>query len=131
MEDFGNLVRLLNYSGDEIFPAEILDPLLRNTLHFDREVKPADLSRRVTSAAVMTAVALHSFSRRGNHFAEITAWTMFIAYAIAACEKNNVDYASCKEAVLSARDGVYDLLGQLCEEASNQKGLIEGKLPPS
>lgn len=127
MQDFGNLVKLLNYSGDEMFPAHILDPLLRNTLRLDREVKAADLSRRVTSAAVMTAVALHSFSRRGNHFAEITAWTMFITYAIAACEKNGVDYAKhCKEAVLSARDGIYDLLGQLCEEASERKVLVEG-----
>ena len=127
MQDFGNLVKLLNYSGDEMFPAQILDPLLRNTLHFDREVKAADLGRRVTSAAIMTAVALHSFSLRRNHFAEITAWCMFITYAIAACEKNDVDYAKhCNEAVLSARDGIYDLLGQLCEEASKSEVLTEG-----
>lgn len=127
MEDFGNLVKLLNYSGDEMFPAQILDPLLRNTLRFDREVKALELSRRVTSAAVMTAVALHSFSRRKNHFAEITAWTMFITYAIASCEKNAVDYAKhCEEAVLAARDGIYDLLGQLCEEASERRIPIEG-----
>jgi hypothetical protein len=127
MEDFGNLVKLLNYGGDEMFPAQILDPLLQNTLRFDTDVKAAELSRRVTSAAVMTAVALHSFSRRKNHFAEITAWTMFATYTIAACEKNNVDYAKhCREAVLTARDGIYDLLGQLCEEASEHKHLVEG-----
>ena len=127
MEDFGNLVTLLNYSGDEMFPAQVFDPLLQHTLRFDKEVKSADLSRRVTSAAVMTAVALHSFSRRKNHFAEITAWAMFITYAIAACEKNEFDYAKhCKEAVLVARDGIYDLLGQLCEEASERKVLVEG-----
>jgi hypothetical protein len=128
MADFGNLVKLLNYSGDEMFPAQVFDPLLQHTLRFDKEVKSADLSRRVTSAAVMTAVALHSFSRRKkNHFAEITAWTMFITYAIAACQKNGIDYAKhCKEAVLVARDGIYDLLGQLCEEASERKVLVEG-----
>lgn len=127
MEDFGNLVKLLNYRGDEMFPAQILDPLLRNTLRFDQAVKTQELSRRVTSAAVMTAVALHSFSRRKNHFAEITAWTMFITYAIAACEKNGVDYSKhCEEAVLTARDGIYDLLGQLCEEASEHGTLVEG-----
>lgn len=127
MKDFENLVKLLNYNGDEMFPAQILDPLLRNTLSFDMEVKAMELSRRVTSAAVMTAVALHSFSRRRNHFAEITAWAMFITYSIAACEKNGVDYAKhCKEAVLTARDGIYDLLGQLCEEASERKVFCEG-----
>ena len=127
MADFGNLVKLLNYKGDELFPAQILDPLLRNTLRFSQEVKANELSRRVTSAAVMTAVALHSFSRRKNHFAEITAWTMFITYAIAACEKNGVNYSKhCKEAVLAARDGIYDLLGQICEEASDRGTLVEG-----
>ena len=127
MEDFGNLVKLLNYRGDEMFPAQFLDPLLRHTLCIDKEVKNQELSRRVTSAAVMTAVALHSFSRRKNHFAEITGWTMFITYSIAACEKNDVDYSKhCKEAVLTARDGIYDLLGQLCEEALERNIPVEG-----
>ena len=127
MEDFGNLVKLLNYRGDEMFPAQILDSLLRHTLCFGKEVRTPELSRRVTSAAVMTAVALHSFSRRKNHFAEITAWTMFITYTMAACEKNGVDYSEhCKEAVLIARDGIYDLLGELCEEASEHNILVEG-----
>jgi hypothetical protein len=127
MDDFGNLVKLLNHRGDEMFPAQIFDPLLCHTLCFNKEVKPQELSRRVTSAAVMTAVALHSFSRRKNHFSEITAWTMFITYSIAACEKNGVDYSKhCKEAVLTARDGIYDLLGQLCEEASERNIPFEG-----
>ena len=127
MEDFGNLVRLLNYNGEEMFPAQIFDPLLRNTLRFDADVKAGELGRRVTSAAVITSVALHSFSRRKNYFAEITAWTMFATYAIAACEKNEVDYAKhCEEAVLAARDGIYDLLGQLCDEASERNVMTEG-----
>lgn len=127
MQDFGNLVKLLNYAGDEMFPAQILDPLLRNTLRFDNELKGQELSRRVTSAAVMTAVALHSFSNRRNHVAEITAWTMFATYAVAVCEKNGLDYSKyCEEAVLAARDGIYDLLGQLCEEAAERKVLVEG-----
>lgn len=127
IEDFGNLVRLLNYKGDEMFPAHVFDPLLQHTLRFDKEVKSGELARRVTSAAIMTAVALHSFSNRKNHFAEVTAWIMFIAYVIAACEKNKIDYVKhCKEAVLVAREGIYDLLGQLCEEASERKVLVEG-----
>ena len=127
MADFGNLVKLLNFGGDEMFPSQIFDPLLRHTLRFDKELKPQELSRRVTSAAVMTAVALHSFSRRKNYFAEIAAWTMFITYSIAACEKNGIDYSKCcKEAVLTAREGIYDLLGQLCEEASERDILFEG-----
>lgn len=127
MQDFGNLIKLLNYGGDEMFPAQVFDPLLRNTLRFDKELKGQELSRRVTSAAVITAVALHSFSNQKNHVAEITAWTMFATYAIAVCEKNGLEYSKhCEEAVLAARDGIYDLLGQLCEEAAERKVLVEG-----
>jgi hypothetical protein len=64
IEDFSNFIKLLNCAGNEIFPAEIFDPLLRHTLRMDETLKTAELRRRITSAAVMTAVALHSFSRR-------------------------------------------------------------------
>jgi hypothetical protein len=85
------------------------------------------LRRRITSAAIMTAVALHSFSRRQNHFAEITAWTMFSTYVIAACEKNGLDFAKDgSEAVLTARDAIYDLLGQLCAALPGRSTLSEG-----
>jgi hypothetical protein len=127
MEDFGNLVRLLNYRGDEMFPAESFDPLLQNTLHFHEDIKAPELRRRVTSAAVMTALALHSFSRERNHFAEITAWMMFISYVIAACEKNGVNFeVNCREAILVARDGIYNLLGLLCDELVDRPTLSEG-----
>jgi hypothetical protein len=127
MEDFGNLVKLLNYHGDEIFPAKAFDALLQHTLRFDASVKAPELRRRITSAAVMTAVALHSFSRQHNHFAEITAWTMFATYAIAACEKNAVDFADTgQDAVTTAREGIRDLLSQLCAEAAKRGTLVEG-----
>jgi hypothetical protein len=127
MEDFGNLVKLLNCEGDEIFPAEIFDPLLQNTLRLPHNVPAPDLRRRITSAAIMTAVALHSFSRKRNHFAEITAWMMFATYTIAACEKNGLDYKKdAEEAVLTARDAIYGLLGQLSEELRDRATLAEG-----
>lgn len=127
MEDFGNLVKLLNYQGNEMFPAKVFDPLLQHTLRFDKYLEAPELRRRITSAAVITAVSLHSFSRRQNYYAEITAWMMFSAYAIAACEKNGHDYRkNCKEAVLTARDAIYDLLSQLCEELKDLPVVVEG-----
>ncbi len=129
MEDFGNLVKLLNYEGDEIFPAKIFDPLLQHTLRIQEDVPAPELRRRITSAAVMTAVALHSFSHKCNHFAEITAWAMFVAYTIAVCEKNGLDLTKDKpaaEAVLAARQTIYDLLGQLCDELKDRRTLAAG-----
>lgn len=127
MQDFGNLVKLLNYEGNEIFPARVLDPLLQNTLRLQHDVPAPELRRRITSAAIMTAIALHSFSRKQNHFAEITAWMMFAAYTIAACEKNGLDFKKdAEEAVLAARDAIYGLLGELCEELRDRSTLAEG-----
>lgn len=127
IEDFGNLIKLLNCAGEEIFPAEIFDPLLRHTLRMDETLKASELRRRITSAAVMTAVALHSFSQRKNYFAEITAWTMFATYTIAACEKNGLDFKkNGAEAVLTARSAIYCLLGQLCDEIPERGILSEG-----
>jgi len=127
IEDFGNLIKLLNCSGEEIYPAEIFDPLLQHTLCFQDTIKVSELRRRITSAAIMTAVALHSFSRRKNYFAEITAWTMFAIYTIAACEKNNVNFKkNGEEAVLTARSAIYDLLRELCDEIQGRGILSEG-----
>lgn len=127
IKDFGNLIKLLNCAGDEIFPAEILDPLLQHTLRINEPIKASELRRRITSAAIMTAVALHSFSRHKNHFAEITAWMLFSTYTIAACERNDLDFKkNGAEAVLIARGAVYDLLGQLCDEIPERGILSEG-----
>lgn len=127
IEDFSNLIKLLNCAGNEIFPAEIFDPLLRHTLRLHKTINASELRRRITSAAVMTAVALHSFSRRKNHFAEITAWTMFATYTIAACDKNGLSLKkNGEEAVLTAREAIRGLLGQLCDEIEEGGILSEG-----
>lgn len=125
--DFGGLVKLLNCAGDEIFPADTFDPLLQHTLRMHESVKASELRRRVTSAAIMTALALQSFSRRKNHFAEITAWILFATYTIAACEKNGLDFRKIgADAVLTARGAIYNLLAHLCDEVSNRSILSEG-----
>lgn len=127
IDDFSNFIKLLNCDGDEIFPAETFDPLLRHTLRMHETIKAPELRRRITSAAVMTAVALHAFSRRKNHFAETTAWTMFATYIIAACEKNGLDFEkNGADAVRTARDAIYGLLRQLCDEIQERGILSEG-----
>ena len=127
IEDFSNFIKLLNCGGDEIFPAEIFDPLLQHTLRMHKTLKASELRRRITSAGIMTSVALHSFSRRKNHFAEITAWTLFATYTIAACEKNRLDFnKNGAEAVHVARSTIRGLLGQLCGEVTERSILSEG-----
>ena len=127
LEDFGNLIKLRDCAGDEIYPAEIFDPLLQHTLRMHETLKAPELRRRITSAAIMTAVALHSFSQRKNHFAEMTAWTLFATYTIAACEKNRHNFTkNGAEAVLIARNVIQSLLGQICDEIPEHGILSEG-----
>jgi hypothetical protein len=67
--EFGKDVVAISPEGKlvAIFPAELFDPLLQHTLRFHKGIKAPELRRCVSSAAVMTALALHSFSRRRNH----------------------------------------------------------------
>lgn len=125
-EDFGNLVKLLNHSGKEMFPARIFDPMLRHTLSLGEDLSSRELARRVTSAAILTSVALHSFSRQENYFAELTAWLMFTTYVVAACEKNGRLSSTCKDSLYEARCEIYDLLGRICAEAAQREILTEG-----
>ena len=90
VDDISNLLKLLNCQGDEILPAKVFHRLLHSTLALDRGLKRDELRRRLTSAGVMTSVALQSFSRKTNHFAEITAWVMFATYSVAAATRANL-----------------------------------------
>ena len=129
ISDLGVLLRILNFDGQNIFPAKLFDTLLRHTLSFEKRLKPAETKRRITSAAVMTAVALHSFSQKRNYYACITAWLMFATYAIAVCEKNRVSFEkNGAESVRIARDEIYNLLAQICDELKNRKTLAEGDI---
>lgn len=127
VQDISDLLKLLNCQGDEIFPAEVFHRLLLNTLALDRNLKRDELRRRLTSAGVMTSVALQSFSRKANHFAEITAWLMFATYSVAAATRANSPRSrDAQNAILVAKDAIYDRLGQICDELENRKTLAEG-----
>lgn len=52
---------------------------------------------------------------------------MFATYVTSASEKNGLDFSrDGQESGLTARDAIYDLLGQLCEELSGSRTLVEG-----
>jgi hypothetical protein len=84
----------------------------------------------VMSAAVLTAVSLRNFSLKENHYATLTAWTLFSAYAIASCERHNLRYDDvAKAAVEIAKITIFDTLAALCDEVKeNPKLLVSGGL---
>lgn len=129
IEDYRCLIQLLNFKGDEIFPAETYDRLLKNTLRVDdtSRLSQAEAKRRIASTALLTSVVLTPFSSKQNYYAEITAWVMFCTYCIALCEKRNINYKKAgQEQVQIAMDGIYDLLAQMAKEINSKEELIEG-----
>lgn len=134
IEDIDNLLNLLVWEGDDNFPEEglhkLLIPLLRISPN-DARISAADLKRRITSAALITSVSLRNFSRQDNHFAQTKAWIIFIAYAIAACEKHQHSFKrNAQKAVEIAEDTIFDSLADLCEELVERNKLIPGDAIP-
>lgn len=74
--DLHRVFRLLALHGEEQPPFELLHEVLSQVLQLGAElpIKKDDLRRRVTSAAIVLAVCLRSFSQKENHFVVVTAW---------------------------------------------------------
>jgi hypothetical protein len=126
-------LEILVHRGDDLLPIGKFDRLLKRLLKLGDEDASTKLSaregkRRVSSAAVLIAVALRNFSLKQNHYATITAWTIFVAYTIGACARHGLNYDSTAEsAVTIAKETIFDALSCLCEEIkANPKLLTPG-----
>jgi hypothetical protein len=86
LTDLNILLELLVHRGDDFLPIDKFEALLRRVLQLDiqssNRLRATELRRRITSAAVLTAVALRNFSSTNNHLAIATAWVLFITYVI-------------------------------------------------
>jgi hypothetical protein len=115
LEDLNTLLELLVHQGDDLLPLAKIDRLLSRLLSLDEEKSTsfgaAEGRRRITSAAVLVAVALRNFSLKENHYATSAAWTLFAAYAIACCERHHLAYEDrARAAVNIARNTIFDAL---------------------
>jgi hypothetical protein len=121
IEDLNVLLDLLVHRGDDLLPAEKFHRLLRRILALEEDrqepIRARELKRRISSAAILVAVALRNFSVQENHFATLSAWTLFSAYVIGACERHKVSFArSGRTAVHIAKGAVLDALRSICTE---------------
>ncbi|MCK4821642.1 hypothetical protein KA005_38105 [bacterium] len=131
LDDVNRLLQLLVTDGEQIFPADMLHDLLFHIFLFEKasSKKPSanEVRRRITSASLLTAVSLRNFHLKGNHFAIATAWIIYSAYAIAACEKYKKSYKrNAKDSVEIACGTVFHCLSQLCSELMERKHYVEG-----
>jgi len=125
------LLLTLTESGKDLFPFGRADRLLGHLLGLDGEKAPewsaAEVRRRIASGAMLVSLLLKNYAEQRNHFAIASAWTMFAAYAIAACERFNISFKrNAKQSVDLATAATREALLDLTEEVLERKHLLEG-----
>ncbi len=130
LDDVKQLLEILTQSGSDLFPIEKWHALLSKLLLLsedDNQCSNAEFCRRVSSAALLTSVALKPFSEKKNHWAIISAWTMLSIYLIAATEKHNKSEINILNTLVFAKETIFNELYSLIKEALDHKDyLVEG-----
>jgi hypothetical protein len=129
--DLGALVELLSHPGSDMLPLSKVDTLLSAMYQLadaGRVPTNPELTRLVTSAALLISVSLRNFDNKENHFATISAWVLFIAYTIAACERAGLTPSEKIEgSIAGARVAIFDALTALSSETVGRKHVTEGE----
>lgn len=128
--DAKDLLDVYLHNGKDVFPKEKLASLLESTLPFTkvRSRPPAKkaCNRAIASTAVLTALILSSFTEEENHVAEIEAWTLYVAYALALAERWNLEPKYYEAEVEIALRAIKNALTDLAEEVMERQHLAEG-----
>lgn len=129
--DIKTLLELFLESGREVFPKAKFANLLESTLPFEvdkngREPGQPKCSRAISSAAILTAIALSSFSLQDNHAAEIDAWTLYISYILALAERWALPLKIYKSEMDIALMHIKNSMANLIHEVKDRKHLFEG-----
>jgi hypothetical protein len=76
LADLGALIELLSHRGNDMLPLSKVDTLLSAMYRLaekDKVLTQPELTRLVTSAALLISVSLRNFDNKENHFATISA----------------------------------------------------------
>ena len=114
-----------------MLPKEKLSQLIESTLPLElgkNKKRPsfASCGRAISSMALLCSIAISSFSRSNNYFAEIEAWTMYIAYVFSLVERWKVPAIYWKKEIDIAKKSIYNALENLYQEIKNRAHLVEG-----
>jgi len=129
--DLKTLLELHLEDGGELLPKRKLARLLEETLPFKRlEGSKAPTKsycqRAISSAALLTSLALSSFTERNNHFAQVEAWTMFIAYVYGLADRWDLREKYYIEPVEIAQLAIRNALSNLVHEVKERDHFVEG-----
>ena len=117
------LLETLVSEGSGLYPLSNLDKILKGILGLNetKDIRSAAaLRQRIFSGAVMTAITLTAFEKKNNHYALITAWTLFAAYVHGACDRYGYSYKNGEQAVKIARGAIYFYLRNTADEIRNR-----------
>jgi hypothetical protein len=129
--DARDLLELYLHDGRDVFPKEKLASLLESTLPFEKTDKGKPQSkttcqRVITSAAILTSLVLSSFTEKGNHVAEIEAWTMYVAYVLALAERWSLAPKYYQAEIDIALRVIKNKLTDLAQEVIERNSIAEG-----
>lgn len=115
----------------ELLPLKRLSQLISKTLVLSNSQATlssnAEYYRRITSAALLTGIATSAFAEAENHFAVMSAWTLFAVSIIAASERHGyrID-GPARQTLILVEAAIGDALSQLCAEVTGRGHLVEG-----
>lgn len=129
--DAKTLLELYLHDGRDVFPKAKLASLLESTLPFretagGKAPSGAACNRAISSTAVLTALVLSSFTEQQNHVAEVEAWTIYVAYALALAEKWGLRTDHYEAEVAIALQAIKNKLADLAQEMTEREGIAEG-----
>ena len=133
LTDIKTVLEMFLENGQGVLPKEKLASLFESTFPlkpFNNDKGPSTnhCKRVITSAAMLCAIAISSFSNRNNYAAEIEAWIMYIAYVLALAERWKLHADAYKDAFDIATESIYNSLVNLSDEIRRRKHFLE---PPA
>lgn len=125
------LLEMLVEDGRSAFAFRRANEILTQLLGLDPASRPkwsaAEIRRRVTSAALLTGLALKKWEAANNHLAIAGAWVQFAVAAIGTAERYGISFQkNVQQAVEVAETAIRDALLDLADEAMSRHVLLEG-----
>ena len=125
------LLELYLTNPKDVLPVGKLSRLIRKVLKLnsedDRLSGKPEFNRVVSSAALLVGITTSGFAEADNHFAVVSAWTLFAVNIIAAGEKHGFELNGIAlESLELAESATCDALAQLWYEVEKRSHLVEG-----
>lgn len=103
--------------GKGMLDKEKFSKLIENTYTSSKLKKSNnEYLRLFSSAALITASSIIDFTLNENHFAEIEAWTIYLAYTSMMAEKFNINFSLYENEFRIGYTAIYNSLYRLCDE---------------